>query len=80
MLRAADLGLRVELVPLVMTAMNIVYALSSYPAGYLSDHMDRWHLLALGFAVLVAADLVLAMSGSIGVAFIGVALWACIWG
>ena len=74
-LRAADVGLRVEFVPLLLVAMNIVYALASYPAGYLSDHMDRGHLLGLGLAVLVAADLVLALSATIGGAFIGVALW-----
>jgi MFS family permease len=74
-LRAADVGLRVEFVPMVLVAMNIVYAVSSYPAGYLSDRMDRRHLLGMGFAVLVAADLVLAFCGGIEGAFVGVALW-----
>lgn len=74
-LRAADVGLHIEFVPLVLVAMNIAYALSSYPAGYLSDHIDRWHLLGAGFAILVGADLVLATSGGIEGAFIGAALW-----
>jgi MFS family permease len=74
-LRAADVGLRVEFVPLVMVAMNIVYALSSYPAGRLSDRLDRWHLLLLGFGVLIAADLVLAASSAIVTVFVGVGLW-----
>lgn len=74
-LRAANLGLRPEFAPLVIVAMNIVYAASSYPAGLLSDHMDRRRLLGLGFAVLIVADLVLAVTAGTKGLFIGVALW-----
>ena len=58
-LRAAQSGVPVALVPLVMVAMNLVYAASAYPFGRLSDRMDHRTLLALGLAVLIAADLVL---------------------
>lgn len=74
-LRAADVGLRVEFVPLVMVAMNVVYALSSYPAGRLSDRLDRFHLLIVGFGVLIVADVVLAVPWGIGGVFIGAGLW-----
>ena len=75
-LRARDAGLPLALSPLVLVAMNVVYALSAYPAGVLSDACDRLIVLALGLALLVAADLVLA--GSIGL--VGVSIGGLLWG
>lgn len=74
-LRAQGLGLPLALVPAVLVVMNIVYAVSAYPAGVLSDRMDRGRLLALGLAVLVAADLVLAFAGGLVAVTVGVVLW-----
>jgi MFS family permease len=74
-LRAVDVGLAVALVPLVLVAMNVMYALSAYPAGMLSDRMNRWAFLAAGFAVLLVADFVLAASNGIASILVGVALW-----
>lgn len=74
-LRALQGGVPVALVPLVMVAMNLVYALSAYPFGKLSDRMSHNTLLALGLVVLIAADLVLAISSHWGVVLSGVALW-----
>ena len=74
-LRARDAGLPLALSPLVLVAMNVIYALSAYPAGALSDACDRLIVLALGLALLIAADLMLAgSSGLVGVS-IGVLLW-----
>ena len=74
-LRAQQAGIPVALVPLVMVAMNGVYAASAYPFGRLSDRMSHRRLLALGLAVLIAADLVLASSLHWGVLLVGVLLW-----
>ncbi|MBQ0919585.1 MFS transporter [Hydrogenophaga aromaticivorans] len=74
-LRAAQSGVPVALVPLVMVAMNLVYAASAYPFGRLSDRMDHRTLLALGLAVLIAADLVLAVPAHWATVLAGVALW-----
>ncbi len=74
-LRALQGGVPVALVPLVMVAMNLVYALSAYPFGKLSDRMRHKTLLALGLLVLIAADLVLATNDHWGVVLAGVALW-----
>lgn len=74
-LRAQEAGIQVALVPLVMVAMNVVYAATAYPFGRLSDRMSHTTLLALGLVVLVAADLVLALNGHWAVVLGGVALW-----
>ena len=74
-LRAQQGGIPVALVPLVMVAMNVVYALAAYPFGKLSDRMNHTLLLVLGLAVLIAADLVLGKSDHWGVVIAGVALW-----
>jgi MFS family permease len=74
-LRAQQGGVPVALVPLVMVAMNLVYAVSAYPFGKLSDRMSHTKLLALGLVVLFAADLVLATNDHWGVVITGVALW-----
>ncbi|MEW6638917.1 MAG: MFS transporter [Pseudomonadota bacterium] len=74
-LRAQGLGLPVMLTPLVLVAMNAVYALCAYPAGLLSDRIDRTTILAAGLIVLIAADAVLAGAhGILGIA-VGVILW-----
>jgi len=74
-LRAQAAGLAVAYVPLVMVVMSGVYTLAAYPAGVLADRLDRRSLLALGFAVLIAADIVLARATTPVVVFAGVAFW-----
>ena len=74
-LRAQQGGIPMALVPLVMVAMNLIYALSADPCGKLSDRMSHTKLLALGLVVLIAADLVLATNDHWLVVVIGVALW-----
>ncbi len=74
-LRAAQGGISVALVPMVMVAMNVIYAASAYPFGKLSDRMEHGQLLALGLVVLLAADLVLAHDDHWTTVLPGVALW-----
>ncbi len=74
-LRAQQGGMPVAWVPLVMVAMNVVYALSAYPFGHLADRISHTRLLALGLAVLVAADLVLAAGNHWAIVLAGVLLW-----
>lgn len=74
-LRAQHGGIPLALVPLIMVAMNLIYALSAYPFGKLSDRMSHMRLLALGLLVLIAADVVLAMNDHWGVVLVGVGLW-----
>ncbi|HVW84904.1 MAG TPA: MFS transporter [Bryobacteraceae bacterium] len=74
-LRARDAGLPLALAPVVLIIMNIVYALSAYPSGVLSDRFDRTRMLAIGFGILIAANIVLALASNVRVALAGVALW-----
>jgi MFS family permease len=74
-LRAQGLGLPIVLVPLVFVVMNVIYALAAYPAGALSDRVNRLTMIILGFLILIAADLVLARAGSLASVALGVALW-----
>jgi len=74
-LRAADAGLPLALVPLVLVAMNVVYAASAYPMGAFSDRIDRRLVLVAGSGVLILADLVLALAANLWIVMLGVALW-----
>jgi len=74
-LRAAQGGIAIALVPLVMVAMNVIYAASAYPFGKLSDRMSHTRLLAIGLMVLITADLVLATNDHWTTVLAGVALW-----
>jgi MFS family permease len=74
-LKAQAVGLAVFLVPLVLVVMNVAYALTSYPAGALSDRIGRTALLAAGFAVLIVADVILAITARVSGVAIGVILW-----
>jgi MFS family permease len=74
-LRAHQLGIALAWVPLVMVAMNVVYAASAYPFGKLSDRVSRKTLLVAGLLVLVLADVVLALSTGWPTLLLGVGLW-----
>ena len=73
-LRAHQSGLPVAYAPLVLIGMNLVYALSAYPFGRLSDSVSHSKLLASGLVVLIVADLALSRDGQGWIA-VGVALW-----
>jgi MFS family permease len=74
-LRSFQAGIPIALTPLVMVAMNIIYAASAYPFGKLSDRLSHNRLLALGLIVLIIADMVLAQSNHWSTLLLGVALW-----
>jgi MFS family permease len=74
-LRAQSAGLPIAFVPAVLVLMNAVYTLAAYPAGVLSDRMDRGTILSAGLLVLIAADLALAFSAGLAGIGIGIALW-----
>jgi MFS family permease len=75
LLRAADVGVAVTWVPLVLIVMNAVYAASAYPFGEMSDRVRRRGLLALGIAFLIVADLLLAIATKPWVVGMGAVFW-----
>jgi MFS family permease len=74
-LKAQDAGLALGMTPIVLVVMSIVYALTSTPAGELSDTLGRRVVLAAGLAALIAADLTLAYAAGVGGALVGAGLW-----
>ena len=74
-LRASNSGMTLALVPLVMVVMSLVYSLSSYPAGVLSDRLGRKGLLVAGLICLIIADVVLAYAPGPLLVMVGVAIW-----
>jgi MFS family permease len=74
-LRAQQGGLALALVPLVLVAMNLVYAACAYPLGMLADRLSHRALLAWGIVPLIVADLVLAHSDALPWIGTGVVFW-----
>jgi len=74
-LKAQNAGLPVALAPIVMVVMNIVYALSAYPAGMISDRIGRNGIIVLGIGLLIVADLIMAFSPNVTVVMLGVVFW-----
>ncbi len=74
-LRAAEGGLPLAYTPLVVIAMNLVYAASAYPFGKLSDRVSHAKLLALGLVLLIGADALLAVGNHWGWVWAGATLW-----
>ncbi|TAK50358.1 MAG: MFS transporter [Xanthobacteraceae bacterium] len=74
-LRAQNIGLPVTVVPLILVVMNVVYALTAYPAGALSDRLGRRGLLIAGTVMLIAANAVLAYGDGVPGLMAGVVLW-----
>jgi MFS family permease len=74
-LKAQQTGLTATWVPMVMVVMSLLYAVSAYPAGWLSDRISRTKVLCVGIVLLILADLLLAQADSIMSMLAGVALW-----
>ena len=74
-LRTQQSGMDIAWIPLVMVAMNVVYASCAYPFGKMSDRLNHNTMLAVGLLVMIGADLILASSTHWLALGMGVALW-----
>ncbi len=74
-LRALQGGMAIAFTPMVLVVMSLIYSLTAYPFGKLSDSVSRTALLVAGLIVLVIADAVLAMSSDLLYVLAGVAIW-----
>lgn len=72
-LRAQQDGLPLALTPLVLIAMNLVYASLAYPFGAWSDRVSHTKMLAGSLLVLAVAHSLLACGGPW--IWVGIALW-----
>lgn len=75
LLRAEKLGLAPHWVPGILLVMSLLYALTAYPAGYLSDRLGRIRLLYVGLVFLIGADVILALASHITWVVVGAGLW-----
>jgi MFS family permease len=75
LLRAQSVGVSASMIPLVFVLMNIVYSLTAYPVGHLSDRLGRTGLLIIGLAALIASDLTFSFSKTVLQLALGTALW-----
>ena len=74
-LRAQNIGLPDTFAPAILIIMNIIYALSAYPAGKLADRISHNRLMVAGLVILISADLILAYAADLAFVFSGVILW-----
>jgi MFS family permease len=74
-LRVTSFNLPLVFAPLVLVAMNIIYALAAWPIGKLADEFPRWRLLALGIGALVLGALCLAFAHTLALAGLGILFW-----
>ena len=74
-LRAEAVGIEIMWTPIVLVLMSLAFSLSAYPAGALSDRINRITVLGIGLALLIAADLVIALVPGLPGLLVGVVLW-----
>lgn len=75
LLKAQQTGFALAWIPLIMVLMHLVYGLTAYPVGILSDRIGRRGMLTVSLVLLIAADLVLAFAQSPAQLIAGVVLW-----
>ena len=75
LLKARDIGIQVAFVPFIMVVMNAVYALFAYPAGVLSDRINKKIVLLIGMIFLIIADVILGFANSNSMLIFGVIFW-----
>jgi MFS family permease len=63
LLKAKDVGISFAAVPLVLTVIHAVSAISAYPAGWLSDRLSRRGVFSIGLGVFALTYGGLAIAG-----------------
>jgi MFS family permease len=64
-LRTQDIGASLKTTILIYAAFNLVAALISYPAGYLSDKLGRKNVLLVSFVIFLVAYLGFALTQNV---------------
>ena len=74
-LKTHEIGVKAAYVPAMLVAMYLVFSITAYPFGMLSDYRSRRLQLGIGACVLVCADVVLAFADSVVWTALGAGLW-----
>ena len=74
-LKVHDIGVDAAYVPLCLMLMYLMYSLTAYPLGMLSDRFSRRTQLGIGIFVLVVADILLANANDVWWTAVGTMLW-----
>lgn len=65
LLRASDLGVAKEMIPLVYAVINVFHTVIGIPAGILADRVGKERVLILGYAIFAAFSiLMILLSGN----------------
>ena len=75
LLKSQEAGFSLTWVPITLVIMHVVYGLTAYPVGRLSDAIGRMGLLGTSLVFLVAAYLVLPHAATIPAFVVGIVLW-----
>lgn len=75
LLKSSEAGFSPAWIPITMVVMHVVYGLTAYPVGRLSDRIGRSGLLIASLFVLVAAYVVLARADTVFAFIAGIVLW-----
>lgn len=75
LLRAEQLGWSLAWIPLVLVLLNIAYAASAYPAGWLADRMPATRLLGWSLLWLFAAHVALGLAQGLAGVVVGTLCW-----
>ena len=73
--RAAEVGVNITYISLVMLLFNMGQFVSAFPIGTLSDRFQRRNILLIGFLFMLAANICLIYSTSTTSVYLGVFLW-----
>ncbi len=74
-MRAQNVGIRVGLAPLLGLIFNITYTLGSWPAGWLSDHISRRGIAAVGYLIFAGVYFVFGLAPSALAIWIAMAVY-----
>ena len=71
LLRASDLGVQKDMVPLVYAVINIAHAAIGIPSGIVADKIGKEKMLIIGYAVFaISAILMITLSGNVLYAYV----------
>lgn len=75
LVRAGETAMAADRTPLVLAWMSVVYTITAWPAGALSDRIGRVGLLVVGVGVFVLANVCMALPSTLATVALSAGLW-----